>query len=65
MKKLTPVIAACSYIYNCAVNSSLCFTYSSENGYASTDEDASEFSQASEGGYEYTLTVHSQMIIMK
>uniref|UniRef100_A0A672SMT9 Kinesin family member 21B n=1 Tax=Sinocyclocheilus grahami TaxID=75366 RepID=A0A672SMT9_SINGR len=33
-----------------------------ENGYASTDEDASEFSQASEGGYEYILTVHSHMI---
>ncbi len=30
----------------------------SENGYASTDEDASEFSQASEGGYEYIPTVH-------
>uniref|UniRef100_A0A673L4N7 Kinesin motor domain-containing protein n=1 Tax=Sinocyclocheilus rhinocerous TaxID=307959 RepID=A0A673L4N7_9TELE len=27
-----------------------------ENGYASTDEDAYEFSQASEGGYEYILT---------
>uniref|UniRef100_A0A8C1RFN2 Kinesin family member 21B n=1 Tax=Cyprinus carpio TaxID=7962 RepID=A0A8C1RFN2_CYPCA len=30
-----------------------------------TDEDASEFSQASEGGYEYILTVHSHMMIMK
>ncbi len=34
----------------------------SENGYASTDEDASEFSQASEGGMNTFL---QYMIIMK